>query len=475
MKKALILTFLFLFLVGFWVYSIDPKTIDPGDIDLRKVDLSKVGIYFQGPITFYVNRVGYAGQYYAAILEYDGAGNLTIKEPRSVTTELKPRVIDLSNVKVSLEGTRLYLDNVIVDGYSFSGYLDFVSTTKIVADVGSIRSKKVTPVAPAVAAVDVQKLKSQISDLEKRVREKDNEIASLKDKISSLNNEIASLKSKLTGKPVTREDVKDIQQDIEALERGLIEKWSLVTEKWGNVEELYQRYAPEVAELFAKLDRLSKELAKRPEVTPAPTKVVEKVVEVAKEEVSLADYRNILLSGFRGGTTGSGSWEVSSTAATQRDANQKFAKYILDARQTANELVYSVRGRALSAGWVGYGLHILASGAERATGYGYGQSYLIWLTRDPVHFQTDTTYIQIYRSYNDIRMVQLVSHAIPESIGDNLDIDVYVNRSEGKFIVFVNGKQKFTFQQPTSLASGTRLVLRALGSSGFRNLQVKTR
>jgi uncharacterized coiled-coil protein SlyX len=182
---------------------------------------------------------------------------------------------------------------------------------------------------------------------------------------------------------------------------------------------------------------------------------------------------SVVLDGFGRGRAAFGSWR-SGSRLRQTDSEQRFAKYVFRAPQRGNEYTYSFSGRSNQSGWVGLGVHMLASGAQTSQGYGYGDSYLIWLTRDPDN-QTDSTYVQLYQSFNDIHMVQLASAAIPFDVADGVEVAVHVNRREQQMRVFVDGRYAFTYPFESRVASGSEVVLRALGNVQFDDLVVRGR
>jgi hypothetical protein len=202
-----------------------------------------------------------------------------------------------------------------------------------------------------------------------------------------------------------------------------------------------------------------------------------RVSDLRREDWETAPDRltSTLLSGFAGGSPAGGTWQRSGSRLTQSDAGQLFAKYIVGQNQNSAELLYQFSGSASGTGWRGYGLHFLASGSERSRGYGYGTSYLVWLTRDPAHYQSDRTYVQLYRSYSDVRMVEVASRSFDTSLGSTQDVGVYVDRGSGSLTVTLNGDLAFTYRDPEMIRSGRQLAVRTLGTATVRNLEVSTR
>ncbi len=199
-------------------------------------------------------------------------------------------------------------------------------------------------------------------------------------------------------------------------------------------------------------------------------------VGVKTEEIIPRPTR-IAASGFTGGRALSGSWTVTSSGASQTDSGAYFSKYMIPISQRSTQTLYTFEGEAGQSGFVGYGLHFFASGDQREKGYGFGESYLVWLTRDPDYYGTDLTYLQLYKSYDDIKMVQAASRALPYSIDSNLTTELLYDRTTGKVTVWVNGAEFYAFTIPASerLSMGSKVALRALGKATFTDFTIKTR
>jgi len=180
-------------------------------------------------------------------------------------------------------------------------------------------------------------------------------------------------------------------------------------------------------------------------------------------------------SGFGGGGVLDGSWSLSGSSLRQSGADQLYSKYSLPVNQNANELVYTFEGAGSASGWSGYGIHFLASGSTDGDLYGFGSSYLVWVTRDPGNTQSDQTFIQLYRSFDDVHMVQVASRAISRSISSPIDITVYVNRSEGAIVLGVDDEAVITFEDSRIIRSGSQVIARALGPASLSGLSVKSR
>jgi tetratricopeptide (TPR) repeat protein len=154
-----------------------------------------------------------------------------------------------------------------------------------------------------------------------------------------------------------------------------------------------------------------------------PTPVVLDTAAEATPEVAAAppvqtpDQWRIIGRGFSATERGPGTWKTEGDVIRQIDPDEFFAKLIgpSPADQTVR---YSFSARSLGRGWVGLGLHVLVGGVKTHTGWGEGDSWLVWLTRDPVHFAKDQTRIQIYHSTSDTQMTLLADQPVAVSIRD---------------------------------------------------------
>ena len=181
-----------------------------------------------------------------------------------------------------------------------------------------------------------------------------------------------------------------------------------------------------------------------------------------------------LVSGFEVSEPDSGSWDMSEGTALQSDEDAFFAKLAMPAEQSDNPVLYSFSVRSLDEGWVGMGLHLFVSGVERRAGYGMGSSLLVWFTRDPDARGDDTTYLQVYRSDDDVNMARVLDAAIPESVVEFMDIDVLYEPTNQYITVAVNGVDRVRYRTWFGVDSGVELALRTLGRAEFRDFAVAT-
>lgn len=180
-------------------------------------------------------------------------------------------------------------------------------------------------------------------------------------------------------------------------------------------------------------------------------------------------------SGFAAGEPDIGEWDVSSGRAVQRDSDAFFAKLALPTRQADKPMLYSFRARSLdSEGWVGLGLHFFVSDVELRRGYGMGRSLLVWLTRDPDVYKTRNTYLQLYRSDDDINMGRVLDAVIQEPISGFIDVEILYEPDNQYLTVAVDGEDKIRYRTWFGIDAGVEVAFRTLGAAEFSNFRMRT-
>ncbi|WP_455382220.1 hypothetical protein [Salinispira pacifica] len=186
-------------------------------------------------------------------------------------------------------------------------------------------------------------------------------------------------------------------------------------------------------------------------------------------------FNKLLYSGFHGGDPQLGSWQDRAGTLYQYDSRQYFAKYALPVPQVSRPTLYTMQLRAAGSGWVGVGLHIFASDVQSRKGYGMGRSLLVWLTRDRNYYKNDGTYLQLYRSDDDVNMGRVLDAKIAESISDYLTLEVLYEPDREYITIAVNGQEKVRYKTWFGVDSGVTVALRTLGAgASFRDFEVKT-
>ena len=171
----------------------------------------------------------------------------------------------------------------------------------------------------------------------------------------------------------------------------------------------------------------------------------------------------LISSGFSKGASRIGTWQIENDSLIQRDSSALYAIYSIPLAQEKNSYLLSFSMKAQGSGWIGGGLHIFSKSSSLQKSYGHGASFLIWLTRDSSFYRNNSTYLQLYQSYDDVTMIQLASISIAEDISTDLAIDVFYNRDLEILSVSINGDLKLFFPIKNFTTEGTEVAFRALG------------
>ena len=177
--------------------------------------------------------------------------------------------------------------------------------------------------------------------------------------------------------------------------------------------------------------------------------------------------------GFPDPIRGLGTWEFKGSTIRQVDSTQFFAKVLSPVVQNGQRLRYSFTARSQGSGWVGLGLHILVGQAGTHRGFGEGQSWLVWLTRDPVHFSTNTTRLQIYQSTSDLSLTLVAEAPVSASIFDPNLFVVEMDSVANALAITLNGVQVLRYEVPLGLGKGNLVALRSIDKAEFTNFLVE--
>jgi hypothetical protein len=190
------------------------------------------------------------------------------------------------------------------------------------------------------------------------------------------------------------------------------------------------------------------------------------IVELKAEPTNETE---ILLRGFGDAISLVGIWKIEGDTATQTDPEAFFAKLATPLVQEKRGYSYSfvAKSNAKGRGWVGVGLHIFTPASYTQKGYGAGDSICVWLTRDPVHFSSDTTRLQLYRSTDDWNMDLIGEVPVPESIYDANRFDIGIDPATGNLSVSMNGTQRLKAEHILDLHKGLYVVFRSLDTAEF--------
>jgi hypothetical protein len=169
-----------------------------------------------------------------------------------------------------------------------------------------------------------------------------------------------------------------------------------------------------------------------------------------------------------------GSWKIDGELASQLDPAQYFSRLTFPAVQTRKPTLYSFEVRTGDKGWVGAGLHFFADAVKKPRGYGEGKSLLVWLTRDVKMRGGPETYLQIYRSDDDVNMGRVLDARLQEGLGRWNKVEVLYDPQAEFVVVAVNDVVRAAYRTFFGIGSGVTVSLRTLGAGvSFRNFEVR--
>jgi hypothetical protein len=187
-----------------------------------------------------------------------------------------------------------------------------------------------------------------------------------------------------------------------------------------------------------------------------------------------SSFPELLRRGFDGATRRMGSWKIADGVASQTDGAQYFSRLTFPMLQSEKPTLYSFDVKAGAKGWVGAGLHFFAEGVRKPKGYGEGKSLLVWLTRDAKMRGDNETYVQIYRSDDDVNMERVLDAEIKEGVAAWNRIDILYEPGPEFVVIAVNGTVRAAYRTFFGIGSGVSVSLRTLGAGvSFRNFEVR--
>lgn len=416
MRYVMILAVFFAVLAPVTAQDVDISNISPRDLDPAMLDLSEASFYFQGPLEIYVEGLRYGNRYYAAVLDYDGHRTIEVSTPDVYGAGMRPQAIDLGDTELTLnpDGT-ITIAGAVLDGYRFAATVSYADGRTLVASEDFAVIGEAPRIPPDVT--------EQIHRLRTRVATAETTVATQREQIEQLRR--------------GNELVGELQDRIESLRGNVADRDARIASLRDNVTALESRVRDLETPRIPRLPR-------------------------------------VLHSGFGDQSITFGDWARPGNTLQQTDPQARFAKVVFPVRQSGGEFTFSIEATVPDTGWVGYGLHFLADRSEAINGYGYGDSYLLWLTRDPRN-QIDRGYIQLYRSFNDIHMIQVANAILPISSFNRINATVYVNAAENVAQVFIEGRYAFSFPAEDLKTRGSSVAVRALGPVTFTNLTVRSR
>lgn len=169
-----------------------------------------------------------------------------------------------------------------------------------------------------------------------------------------------------------------------------------------------------------------------------------------------------------------GTWDRSTTMARQNDPDELFAKLDLPFVQDGRPRLYRMITRSLDPEWAGVGLHLTVNDVELPRGYGHGRSLLVWLTRDPASYGNEDTYLEVYRSFDDVHMDRIAQAHIETSLVNQHALEILIDPGAGYITLAVNGVEYLRYRLDKPIEGGFSLAIRSLGRAEFRELEYRS-
>jgi len=484
------------------------------DYDLSRVDVSEAIISIAGPRHLYIRAATYDSREVSFIVESEDTTGRVWKVKEIFTEDLShiPDNIYLDFAEITpVSPEEIEVRGIIVDGQAYTAKMTILDPETL--GVGKIPLQgdftqryydAIAQAAPPAPMVDEQAYKAQIQVLTEEKEEFAEQITQLKAEQIFYNTQINSLTlskeqcelqieklEKQMGELIIEEDrggitLKDLEQakeeyekTIEELERESQEQeWEILALQ-ATLEDMDQQIAV-LTEVNRELktsfqDALEQLVLAMEPMERSPGEAEDHAVVPAAPATAETVFTKTLLTGFSGGSPQMGRWKITEGEVVQKDASQYFAKLIIPIEQTTKPTLFSFKARSTGDGWVGLGLHFFATDMDRRKGYGYGDSLLFWLTRDPEYHGNMDTHAQLYKSDDAVHMAMVLDSVIEESISDYMQVDIIYNPLEEYFSIFINGIEKLKYKTWFSIESGLEIAFRTLkGGCSFKDLVVKT-
>jgi hypothetical protein len=168
-------------------------------------------------------------------------------------------------------------------------------------------------------------------------------------------------------------------------------------------------------------------------------------------------------TGFEASAARMGSWKIDGQTASQTDASQYFSRLELPLAQSKAATLYRFKARSTGKGWIGLGLHIFVDDIKKRRGYGEGKSLLVWFTRDKDARGDDATYLQLYRSDNDVVMERMFDAELEDGMAAWRLVEVVYDPVAEYIAISVDGTLRAVYRTFFGRDSGATVSLRTLG------------
>lgn len=466
---------------------------------LSEVDFSDAHIGVAGPRSFYVRGLEADGERFSVLVTPSDSGAWEVERVVDEAENLVPRrtILDLATVRRVDERT-LEIDGVVVGERVYSGRLQIGPDLTVrpldgvaAGDPEAVNEQRAEGLAAAGIGFgpEIDRLERENGRLQNENARLETVVFELRAENEYLRGEVARLLTRVEeleavapgGSAELAEEANRITTRIEELSAQLAEVEERLSGRIDSVAEAGAddgdrdaaagRGPEDLRQRVVELELRNAEL--QAEKLALQDRILDRVADGGFVEMMAPRLRTTLLDDLSSARVQLGDWRLSGRNAVQTDPEQYFAKLMLPAPQRTRPTLYSFSARALDEGWVGLGLHIFVEETGK-TGYGLGRSLLVWFTRDPDVYRNRLTYLQVYRSDDDVNMARVADALIEEPISGELDIEVLFEPENNYITIAVNGRDKLRYRTWFGIDEGTGVALRTLGRAEFRNLSVRT-
>ncbi|RKX77002.1 MAG: hypothetical protein DRP87_10395 [Spirochaetes bacterium] len=495
-------------------------------IDLREIDFKNARLSIAGPDRLYIRSVGRTGKTISLLIamrdEKEGFWHIESLFPESA--DLFPEDLILDFVKIEpIASNRLKISGIIYDGQSFAGEFLLTDTDKFaLADslypapmpedfeekitllkgtlikaeregyeqrIAALRKEKEEQEEITVSLLkELEETEKELFFLEKEKKQLEESLSSLRKRKEQLNRELSSQKESITRlswrlrilsgektRLIDRIETSSLKvNSLTEEKRKLQEELIFLKEERRRFEEKIKNLQKENRKLISdnrKLELRVKELKQLKIEKPVRDKSEAGIGAVISKE----DFPVVIQKGFHRAVPQMGNWFIRDDRAEQLDPSQYFAKLVIPVIQNSKPTLFSFKGRSTGSGWVGFGAHIFATEREWKKGYGFGDSILVWITRDREYYGCPDTRLQFYRSSDSVHMEMVLDAIIEEPIHRYMDLDILYNPVAQYISVFVNGAEKVKYKTWFSIDSGVQIALRTLrGGASFKDMEVRS-
>ncbi len=328
---------------------------------------------------------------------------------------------------------------------------------------------------------------TRLAEIEAQLVEEGGRLADAEARLAATDGGTAAVASMLAGKDAEL-SVKDAELSVKATEISI--KVAELTEKDALIasmdDELRVRESTiaakdeAIASMKAKLEATQAEAA----AALAAAKATGTVVQVASAtpamvavpvaskatsgylsgwELDTSKFTKKLRDGFGDSSARMGSWKIVGAMASQADSSQYFSRLELPLAQGKAPMLYRFKARSTGKGWIGLGLHLYVEDVLKKRGYGEGKSLLVWFTRDSDARGDDATYLQLYRSDNDVVMERMFDAELADGIESWRLVEVVYDPGAEYIAVSVDGVLRIVYKTFFGRDAGATAALRTLG------------